>query len=149
MILRAVRGDTDGVKAVLKELPAVSDKPSDRVEINRNLGYQKLIGVLVRVDNPEVALDIAKSTPERYRPSSLLGVALWDAEHGPLDQDRAILPLLGDKVDPRVHDALVRGLAIATAKSGEATSAVALASQTTDPVRRRAMLFELAQALRP
>jgi hypothetical protein len=149
IILRALHGDTDGAKAALKELPAVSDKPSNRVEINRRFGYQNLIGFLLGVDNPDAALDIAKSAPDRYRPSGLLGVALWDAEHGRLDQARAIQPLLGDKVDPRVHDALVRGLAIATAKSGDVTSAVALASPTTDPVRRRTMLFEVAQALRP
>jgi hypothetical protein len=56
---------------------------------------------------------------------------------------------MGDKVDPRVRGAVLRALAIATAKSGDITSAVALASQTSDPANRRAALFEVALTLRP
>lgn len=147
MILRALRGDTDGVKAALKEMPAVSDKPADRVEIKRNLGYQKLIAFLLRVDHPEVALDIASSAPGRYRASNLLIVGLWDAQHHRLDEANKILLSLGDNVDPKIRGIMLRGLAIAKAKSGDLSSAVALASQSSDPIRRRAILFEVAQTL--
>jgi hypothetical protein len=147
--LQALRGDTDGAKAALMELPPVSDKPSDRVEINRFIGYQKLIVFLLRTGRFEIALDVAESAPERFRAYSLAAVARWDAEHGRLDDAHAIPSLIGDKADPKVRGAVLRALAIATAKSGDVTSAVALASQTTDPASRRATLFEVAQTLRP
>jgi tetratricopeptide (TPR) repeat protein len=130
--LQALRGDTDGAKAALKELPPVSDKPSDRVEMNRYVGYQKLIVFLLRTSRFEIALDVVKSAPERFRAYHLAAVARWDAEHGRLDDAHAIPSLMGDKVDPRLRGAVLRALAIATAKSGDITSAVALASQTSD-----------------
>jgi tetratricopeptide (TPR) repeat protein len=154
--LQALRGDTDGAEAALQQLPAVSDKPSDRgVEINRSLGYQKLIVFLLRTGRFDIALDVAKSAPERFRAYSLVSVAGWDAGHGRLDDAHAILSLMGD--NPKARGAVLRALAIATAKSnaesnaksGDITSAVALASQTSDPTSRRATLFEVAQTLRP
>jgi tetratricopeptide (TPR) repeat protein len=149
ILLQAARGDADGTRAALKELPAVSDKPSNWVEINRNAGYQKLIVLLLQLDNPGVAIDVARSSPERYRPYDILLVALWDAEHGRLDESREIMSSLGDATDPKVREALLRGIAIATAKSGDVTAAVAMAEQVSDPVRHRAIMFELAQSLPP
>jgi hypothetical protein len=117
--------------------------------MNRNIGYQQLVGFLLSLENPAVALEIAKSGSEPYRTLSLMTVALWDGEHGRSDETRAILPLLGDNVDPKIRGTLQRALAIAAAKSGDIKSAVALASETNDPVRRRAIMFELAQSLPP
>ncbi|MCK1392660.1 hypothetical protein [Bradyrhizobium sp. 1] len=148
IVLQAVRGDIDGVRTALKELPAVSGR-SDRAEMNRNVGYQQLVGFLLSLENPAVALEIAKSGPEPYRTLSLMTVALWDGEHGRSDETRAILPLLGDNVDPKIRGTLQRALAIAAAKSGDIKSAAALASETNDSVRRRAIMFELAQSLPP
>jgi tetratricopeptide (TPR) repeat protein len=149
IVLQAARGDADGARAALKELPAMSEKPTDWVEINRNAGYQKLIALLLQLDNPGVAIDVARSSPERYRPYDILLVALWDAEHGRLDESREIMSSLGDATDPKVREALLRGIAIATAKSGDLTAAVAMAEQVSDPVRHRAIMFELAQSLPP
>lgn len=149
IVLRALRGDIDGAKAALKELPAVSDKPTNWVEINRNAGFQKLIALLLQLDNPSAAADIAWSTPERSRPYNILLVALWDVDHGRLAEIREILSSLGDATDPKIREGLLRGLAIATAKSGDVTTAVAMAEQISDPVRRRAIIFDLAQSLPP
>ena len=148
IVLQALRGDIDGVRAALKELPAVQGR-SDRAEMNRNIGTQKLVGILLSLENPAVALDIAKSGSEPYRTLNLLTVALWDGEHGRSDETRAILPLLGDNVDPRIRGAFQRALAVAAAKAGDMKSAVALASETSDPVKRRATIFELAESLPP
>ncbi|MBR0707131.1 MULTISPECIES: hypothetical protein [Bradyrhizobium] len=149
IILRAARGDTDGVKAALKELPAVSDKPSNWVEINRNAGYQRLIVMLLRLDNPRMAADIANSTPQRYRPFSLLNIAFWDAEHGRLEETREVQTFLKDETDPNIHQSLLRALAVATARSGDVTAAIPIAEQVSDPVRRRAVIFELSESLPP
>jgi hypothetical protein len=45
----------------------------------------------------------------------------WEAEHRRPDQARAVLLPLVDEVDPKICGALLRGLAIATAKSGDGT----------------------------
>jgi hypothetical protein len=50
-----------------------------------------------------------------------LNVALWEAEHRRPDEARAVLLPLVDEVDPKICGALLRGLAIATAKSGDGT----------------------------
>lgn len=147
--VRAARGDIDGARAALKELPTGSGKPSDRIEITRNLGYQRLVGLLLWLENPEAALEIAKSGLEPYRTLNVLVVALWDGEHGRSDETRAIRPLLGDNVDPKIRGTFQRALAIAAAKSGDVISAVALASETDDPAKRRATMLELAHGLPP
>ena len=149
MVLQALRGDFDGVKAALKELPPVSDKAVDRIEIQRNLGYHKLVSFLLRVNHPEIAADIARSAPERYRVSNLLIVGFWDTLHDRLDDANAILRSLGDNVDPKLRGAMLRLVAVAEAKSGKVASAVALASEASDPVWRRIILFEVAQTLPP
>jgi hypothetical protein len=114
----------------------------------RPVAHAGYAGCSLRTSRFEIALDVAKSAPERFRAYSrpsrvgMPSTARFDDAH-------AIPSLMVDKVDPKVRGAVLRALAIATAKSGDITSAVALASQTSDPASRRATLFEIAQTLRP
>jgi tetratricopeptide (TPR) repeat protein len=145
--LQALRGDMEGAKAALATLPPVSGNANDRVETNRFIGYQKLVGLLLQLDRQEDAREIAKSAPERFRPVILPPAAFWDSNHGRIDDIRTILALVGDNVDPRRRGGLLRSLPVATAKSGDVASAVAAASQATDPVWHRDILFEVAQTM--
>jgi hypothetical protein len=139
----------EGVKAALRELPAAAGSSPDPVETNRFQAGQKLIGFLLQFDHAEVALDVARSAPERFRVISLSTVARWDAEHGRLDDVSTIRSLPEDKANPKMRDAFLRWLAVATAKSGDVKSAVALASEASDPAWHRVILFEVAQTLPP
>lgn len=149
MYLLALRGDMDGVKAKLKELPPVSEGQSNATKMNRNAGYYKLINWLLRLEHPEVAVDVAQTSPEQLRTYNLLTVAFWDAEHGRLGDARVVWRLAEDKANPKMRGAFFRRLAVAIAKSGDVTSAIALAAETSDPNWHRAILFEIAQTLPP
>ena len=145
--LKALRGDMESVKAALQELLPVSGNQADGLKFNRFRGSQKLILALLQAKYFEVALDVAKSTPEPFRELNLMVVARQDAANGRLDEGRAILSSLGNQVDPRIRGPILRSLAVATAQAGNVTSAVALASQTSDAASRRAILFEVAHTL--
>jgi tetratricopeptide (TPR) repeat protein len=145
--LQALRGDMEGVKTALKALPPESGKVNDRTDFNRYAGYQKLVGLLLQLGRSEDAGEIAKSAPERIRAIVLLPVAYWDSNHGRIDDIRAILSFLGDNVDPKKRSGLLRSLAVATARSGDVASAIAIASQAADSVWHREILFEVAQTM--
>jgi len=150
--LRALRGDTKGVNDGLKQLPPTSASPAtnpdDRlIEMYRDRGYQRLLRALLDANKFRFAFDLAKSTPDPGRAMNLAIVAGDDAQNGRLDEARAILPLIGDKADPRVRVAAVRTIAVATAKAGDLAAAIGMASQVSDPTSRRAVLFAIAQTL--
>ena len=143
--LRALRGDTEGVKQGLRQLPPPSGSPGDGLsEYFRDQAYQKLILTLLRAKQFQLALEVAKST---QKPANLGGVALSDASNGRLDDARAILALIDDKTAPAVRMSVIRGIAVAAAKAGDPVSAVDLASQVSDPTSHRAILLAIAFTL--
>jgi hypothetical protein len=148
MSLKAYRGDIEGVRTALTQPPPTfSTTPAASLESYRLQGSQKLLLALLQTDHGDVAAEVARSMPERFRPFSLASVARRDVENGRLDDARAILSSLGDRADPKLRGTIIHALAVATAKSGNIVAAVAQASQTDEPMTRRAILFDVAQTL--
>ena len=69
------------------------------------------------------------------------------AQNGRIDEARAALSLLSDKMDPKRRSAAVRTIAVAMVKTGKLAAAVEMAAQESDLTGRKAMLFAIAQAL--
>jgi hypothetical protein len=148
MSLKAYRGDIEGVRTALTQPPPTfSTTPAASLESYRLQGSQKLLLALLQTDHGDVAAEVARSMPERFRPFSLASVARHDVEKARLDDARAILSSLGDRADPKLRGTIIHALAVATAKSGNIVAAVAQASQTDEPMTRRAILFDVAQTL--
>jgi Flp pilus assembly protein TadD len=147
--LQALRGDGAAVKTALQQFPAPPPVAGTErlVDLYRGQGYLRVVFALLTSKQFPIALDVAQSTPDPTRAFALAGVARQHALDGRLADARAVLPLLGDKADPRVRAAIIRDLAVAAAKSGDLAGAVAMAAQVSDPTSRRGVLFALAQAL--
>jgi hypothetical protein len=147
--LLALRGDIEAVKKALPNLPSPPENPADRlIEISRVNSYQRLVQSLLLAKQFPLALEVAKSAPGSAmdKNAALIKVALADAANGRIDDARAILALLGDK-DPSIRAVILAGIAAATAKGGDVTSALQTAVQIGDPTIRKATLFAIAQVL--
>jgi tetratricopeptide (TPR) repeat protein len=148
MSLEAFRGDIKGIKAALKQPPQAWSTSAGRLESYQIQGSRALLVALLQTDHCDVALDVVKLMPDRFRPVNLMTIARQHADKGRLNDARAILSSLPDTVDPKIRSAIQRAIAIATAKSGDVGSAIAMALQMNDPASRRATLFEVAQTLK-
>jgi tetratricopeptide (TPR) repeat protein len=145
--LQALRGDTKAVNKSLQEMRPPSNAPDLLTEIYRDDGYQRLLQALLYAQKSRFARDLAKSTPEPGRAMNLAIVAMDDAANGRLDEARTILSLMGDKAEPRIRVMVVDSIAVAAAKAGDLAAAIGMASQVSDPIGRKGVLFAISHTL--
>jgi tetratricopeptide (TPR) repeat protein len=148
--VQALRGDTEGVKTALQQLPKPADaKAEPLAEIYRTQGYQRVVYALVQAKQYQPALDLAKSMPvsDKDRGFTFANVARMNASNGRINDARAALSLMGDKTDPKLRASIAVSIAVALVKAGDPASAVETAAQVSDPTSRKAALFAVAQEL--
>ena len=146
----ALRGQLDAVNAAIQQERStpgavVSDA---RTEYERSQGYQRLVGALLDVKQPGAALNLAKSlTPDATKEAALAAVAVWNASNDRLADARAVYASMNHTQETPARVAVVRNLAISSAKAGDVASALRFAGELKNPSNRRAVLFAIAHML--
>ena len=148
--LLALRGQVDAVNAALQEVRSSPDAAANdpRTSYERSQGYQRVVAALLEAKQPEAALTLAKSiTPDATKDAALAGVAVWYATNGRPADARAVQSLMTNTPDSAARVAVVRNLAIASAKQGDALAALRMAEEIKNPQSRRGALFAIALAM--
>jgi tetratricopeptide (TPR) repeat protein len=147
--LLALQGKVDEVNAALAQLRSDNAASSNRsTEYEMGQGYQGVVAALLEAKKPDAALSIAKAaTPDTAKETSLAQIAIWYATNGRPADARNVLASMTSAPDSGARLAVVRNLAIAAAKQGDAAAALKSADEVHNLPSRRGVLFAVALAL--
>lgn len=145
MRLLALRGDGEGLRAALQQVPPDTD-PSASYE--RSNGYRRLLGVLLETKQLQPAIDVAKAlaTPAE-KDGAIAGITSRQASDGQLKEARATFALLTDPGETPARLVALRAIAGGSAKAGDVTAALEIVTQISQPLARRATLFAIARVM--
>ncbi|QQO12859.1 hypothetical protein JJB99_25955 [Bradyrhizobium diazoefficiens] len=146
----ALRGKVDAVNAALQEMkPSLDAAASDAsVSYERSQGYQRVVAALLDAKQPEAALTLAKSlTPDATKDAAMAAVGVWYASNDRLGDARAVLSSMSSTPETSARVAVLRNVAIYSAKGGGVGSALKLVGQIQNSQNRRGTLFAIAHML--
>jgi hypothetical protein len=146
----ALRGKVDAVNAALQDMRP-SDQPgaSDAsASYERTQGYQRVVTALLDAKQPEAALTLAKSlSPNATKDIALAAVGSWQASNGHFADARALLESIGNVQETFARSAVLRTLAISTAKEGDVASGLKLVGELRNAQQRQGTLFAIAHVM--
>jgi len=146
----ALRGKVDEVNAALQEMKPSLDAAASDASLNyeRSQGYQRVVAALLDAKQPEAALTLAKSlTPDATKDAATAAVGVWYASNDRLAEARGVLSSMNSTPETPPRVAVLRNVAIYSAKAGDATSALKLVGEIRNPQNRRGTLFAIAHML--
>ena len=148
--LLALRGQGDAaINALQQYRPSIDTVAPDALtDYDRSQGYQRIVAALLEGKQPDAALTLAKSlTPDATKEAAVTAVAIWYANNGRLADARTLLSSMPNTQETATRVAILRNVAIASAKGGDIASALRLANELHTPLNRRGTLFAIALAL--
>lgn len=147
--LTALRGQASAVTDALRQFRSSFDGPAadPSTSYDRSQGYQRIVAALLDAKQPDAALVVAQSlTPDATKDAAVANVAVWDASNGRLAEARAVLSSMSTQ-ETFGRTAVVRNIAVASAKAGDVASALKLVGEIKNPLNRRGALFLIAQTM--
>ncbi len=146
----ALRGKVNAVNAELQEMKPLLDAAASDASVSyeRGQGYQRVVAALLEAKQPEAALTLAKSlTPDATKDAALAAVGAWYASNDRLGDARTVLLSMSSTPQTTARVAVLRNVAIYSAKAGDVASALKLVDEIRNLQNRRGTLFAIAHML--
>lgn len=107
-----------------------------------------MVAALLDAKQPEAALTLAKSvTPDATKDAALAAVGAWYASNDRLGDARTMLLSMSSTPETTARVAVLRNVAIYSAKAGDVASALKLVGEIRNLQNRRGTLFAMAHML--
>jgi hypothetical protein len=136
----------DGLQQLRTSIDTAVADPSTDYE--RSQGYQRVVGALLDAKQPDAALAIAQSlTPDTTKDNAVANVVVWEANNGKFADARNEFASMSNTQETFARVAIMRNLAVASAKADDVASALKLVNDIKNPLNRRGTLFLIAQTL--
>jgi hypothetical protein len=146
----ALRGKVDAVNAALQDMRSSAEPGASDASLSyeRTQGYQRVVAALLDAKQPEAALTLANSlTPNATKDIALAAVGSWQASNGHFADARALLASIGNVQETFARSAVLRTLAISTAKEGDVASGLKLVGELRNAQQRQGTLFAIAHVM--